>query len=80
MYNSKTNKKTSVYESAISGKPCPSIGEYVDGYYLVSMGRETIIAQSGLKVDEPVYAWIKADDLYNGKMNLEYITNTVEYK
>ena len=80
MYNLKTNKKTSVYESAISGKPCPSIGEYVDGYYLVSMGRETIIAQSGLKVDEPVYAWIKADDLYNGKMNLEYITNTVEYK
>ena len=80
MYNLKTNKKTAVYESTISGKPCPSIGEYVDGYYLVSMGRETIIAQSGLKVDEPVYAWIKADDLYNGKMNLEYITNTVEYK
>ena len=80
MYNLKANKKTAVYESTISGKPCPSIGEYVDGYYLVSMGRETIIAQSGLKVDEPVYAWIKADDLYNGKMNLEYITNTVEYK
>ena len=80
MYNLKTNKKTAVYESTISGKPCPSIGEYVDGYYLVSMGRETIITQSGLKVDEPVYAWIKADDLYNGKMNFEYITNTVEYK
>ena len=80
MYNLKTNKKTEIYESTISGKPNPSICEYVDGYYLVSMGREKITAQSGLTVDEPIYAWIKADDLYNGKMNFEYITNTVEYK
>jgi hypothetical protein len=80
MYNLKTNKKTAVYESTISGKPYPSVYEYVDGYYLVSMGREKITAQSGIEVDEPIYAWIKADDLYNGKMNLEYITNTVEYK
>ena len=80
MYNLKTDKKTAVYESAISGKKLPYIYEYVDGYYLVSMGMETIIAQSGREIDEDIYAWIKADDLYNGKMNLEYITNTVEYK
>ena len=30
--------------------------------------------------NKDIYAWIKAADLYNGKMNLEYITNTVEYK
>jgi len=80
MYNLKTDKKTAVYESAVPGKKVPYIYEYVDGYYLVSMGIGTITAQSGRKVDEATYAWIKADDLYNGKMNFEYITNTVEYK
>lgn len=80
MYNLKTDKKTAVYESAVSGKKLPYIYEYVDGYYLVSMGMETITAQSDREINEVIYAWIKADDLYNGKMNLEYITNTVEYK
>ena len=80
MYNLETDKKTAVYESAVSGKKLPYIYEYVDGYYLVSMGMETITAQSDREVNEVIYAWIKADDLYNGKMNLEYITNTVEYK
>ena len=80
MYNLKTDKKTEAYESAVSGEKYPYIQEYVDGYYLVSMEWETITAQSGREVNEVVYAWIKADDLYNGKMNFEYITNTVEYK
>jgi len=80
MYNLKTGKKTAVYESAVSGKKYPSILEYVDGYYLVSMGRETIIAQSGKEATKELYAWIKAKDLYDGKANFEYITNAVEYR
>ena len=80
MYNLQTDKKTTAYESAVPGKRLPYIYEYVDGYYLVSMGVETITSQSGREVSETICAWIKADDLYNGKMNLEYITNTVEYK
>ena len=80
MYNLKNGKKTSSYEGVVPEKKYPTVCEYLDGYYLVSIGMEDITASSGKVVHENKYAWIKAEDLYNGEMNLEYITNTVEYK